>query len=111
MVLISRCLEILSLWKLACEHQFEVVCGKLTGPQQATLKTSTLKSLLSSGNEDVRVMNHFNCYQSGVFSLFYSTLFMKHYFSFKLEIGFLPQTYWIDAYVLVLVLHTHLSML
>lgn len=53
MVLVGRCLEILHLWKLACDHQFEVVCRQLKAAQQASLKAGTLKSFLSSGNEDV----------------------------------------------------------
>lgn len=54
MVLIDRSLEILNLWKLACEHQFEVVCKTLTDAQLAALKSNTFKNYLLSGCEDVR---------------------------------------------------------
>lgn len=54
MVLISRCIEVLNLWKIACDHQFEVVTKDLTSPQKATLKDSTLKQLLKPENEEVR---------------------------------------------------------
>ena len=53
MILISRCIEVLNLWKIACDHQFEVVTKDLTGPQKATLKDSTLKQLLKPDNEEV----------------------------------------------------------
>lgn len=53
MVLIARCLEVLNLWKLACEHQFEVVCSNLKAQQRATLKSNSFKNFLGSGNEDV----------------------------------------------------------
>ncbi|XP_067928624.1 nuclear pore complex protein Nup155-like [Watersipora subatra] len=53
MVLVGRCLEVLYLWKLACDHQFEAVCGELKGPLQGILKGSTLKSLLGFGNEEL----------------------------------------------------------
>lgn len=54
MIMISRCIEVLNLWKIACDHQFEVVTQKLTSPQRAVLKDSTLKNLLKPDNEEVR---------------------------------------------------------
>jgi len=52
-VLLRRCLEILHLLKIVCDHQFHVVTKTLTSQQQIALKTNTLKSLLSSGSEEV----------------------------------------------------------
>ena len=58
MILISRCIEVLNLWKIACDHQFEVVTKDLTGPQKATLKDSTLRQLLKPDNEEVSCLNY-----------------------------------------------------
>ena len=58
MILISRCIEVLNLWKIACDHQFEVVTKDLTGPQKATLKDSTLKQLLKPDNEEVSYLHY-----------------------------------------------------
>lgn len=60
MLLVNSCLEILGLWNIVCDHQFEVVCAALTEAQVAQLKSCTLRSLLSSGNEQVGLIQLHN---------------------------------------------------
>ena len=51
MNLIKHCIEVLGLWKMLCDHQFEIITSMLPIEKQTQLKTMTFRDLFVFGNE------------------------------------------------------------
>lgn len=49
--LIKHCIEVLGLWKMLCDHQFQIITSMLSIEKQTQLKTMTFRDLFVFGNE------------------------------------------------------------